>query len=876
MLSRLSTCYRLTRPCLRLSPLLSRPYAASADDHLVQEKREATHQHTESEGLTQHHKNVIRRLASLHSSADLTFSQPPASEIYQWKPVTEAESACKAISAQRDLLADAPVWVAFYLLSCKVHTPQDAMAAINLALRIFPRAGRHEKAVMLLLSIQVLAQNNVSLPIPKLVKLFLILDLDRPATRYNTLLRNMSRLRSSPSVAKATTEILQAMDAHGIELHFQTYTSLLTNQLVTLELAKMLEQRMARDDVRPDLQQLTAYLRIFARGGAVHSAARYLNLIKFTKEERGKLAPHGISVPENVEDLSLQPSKDGRSVVTGHNTLFLRSFAGDSNTAFQFLRQMVDHESKGLNKPKPLKRIRFGPAARKSRLPGRRTIRGADWVTMLNGLSRDKGITGEMFFKAFDASQKAARYGLSVPVFTVLMRGLVKKGDYAAAEAVWRRCCSTHSRRKNLDARALTIAMDVLIGNNKALEAFDTLLTATGILDQFSEEAAHALPKPTLHGRTKTRQWRSKRATTDTTLVNALMYAFLRHGRPELVFKLWDAYFPLFGVHPDSMSLTAILLAAEKVARFDHTFRGVLEQLGLHNLFSSTSTKNVQKPFSERSKVEIIKSLRASIGMQRTGLVPDSQDQELEQPTKDSEVVYVRKSIWNGKLAAPKALSIFREIMLGNFPGLQDIRAPAQAVWSDEAKSINPMRDVARMLGFRWLASDPEPPKPAELTSSRPRLFGPSRMLLSNLTSSVADQSSSFDLNDERAFFSSLTVASSSYPQIGPTREMFAAYISLLGALSRSSEIAMALAWMRHLDVIPARRELADALALWSEASMRGPWLESIDGTSEFKKLNGWCMRWVGENRMPREEDITEAFGRLKLKRDGAKWRDEL
>ena len=120
-----------------------------------------------------------------------------------------------------------------------------------------------------------------------------------------------------------------------------------------------------------------------------------------------------------------------------------------------------------------------------------------------------------------------------------------------------------------------------------------------------------------------------------------------------------------------------------------------------------------------------------------------------QQADEKDDVRDVRKSVWGNELAAPKALQIFREIILGNYPELEDVKAPARAVWSDEAISTNPMRDAARMLGISWVGEKHEKDKSmpkkyygqfattavqaTEAESQGPRLVGPSSALLNVL-----------------------------------------------------------------------------------------------------------------------------------------------
>jgi hypothetical protein len=95
------------------------------------------------------------------------------------------------------------------------------------------------------------------------------------------------------------------------------------------------------------------------------------------------------------------------------------------------------------------------------------------------------------------------------------------------------------------------------------------------------------------------------------------------------------------------------------------------------------------------------------------------------------------------------------------------------------------------------------------------------------------------------------------YPQIYPTNAMFFAYIQLLGFQSLATEIPLALAWMRVLDIKPSRHTLSVALVFWAEVSLHGPLIEKLVGErSEYLKLVRWIREWVGDKGAPNDKDI--------------------
>ncbi|KAG1835410.1 hypothetical protein DFJ58DRAFT_201096, partial [Suillus subalutaceus] len=112
------------------------------------------------------------------------------------------------------------------------------------------------------------------------------------------------------------------------------------------------------------------------------------------------------------------------------------------------------------------------------------------------------------------------------------------------------------------------------------------------------------------------------------------------------------------------------------------------------------------------------------------------------------------------------------------------------------------------------------------------------------------------------------------YLSIVPTDLTFSAYIQLLGFTAHASEISLALAWMRALQIHPSRKTLSIALVFWAEVSLRGPlfeeWAERRNkGESEYGRLVRWMTEWVGEEA-PTEWDIQKALRAVAKMRDSS------
>ncbi|KAL5525126.1 hypothetical protein ACEPAF_8995 [Sanghuangporus sanghuang] len=804
-------------------------------------------------------KRVAAAQQTLRIPPPVRISPSSQHEIEVWRDALAVSDFGVAVENCGERLLSAPIWVLIYLLSNKVHTPSQAMLAVPIMLQHIPTVDRALRPGLIVLVIRFLAKQQVPLPIPSLIKLFLATDLPDPSTEFNLLLRAMSHFKPSPIPSKETVHIIEAMHGRQIRLQSRTYRSLLSNSLVTLELVKKLQQSMAMEGVQPNRHHLEAYLRIFAHHGAVHSSARYLNLIREqTKKEEGMIVPHGVELSSQGP----RAIKSVNSANTRWNTEFLMSFKRHTGSAFQYLRDMVDEKDSVTVFLRPVrKESLISRTVRKDRPRiWKHRTHVSDWATVLNVAARDRKISSERLLKLFDDTRAAAGYPPTVGIFTVLMRGLARKGDYAMAMSVWERCRASWTRRRKLDTKALTVAMDIIVANGQHLSAFDTLVQTTGILhDRKSMPQKQA---STAISRRYKRALYSKRAKVDVPLVNALMNAYQKNGRQDLVFKLWDVFYPLFGVHPNSDTLTIVLDAALSVALWDRTFRGLLEQLGLHDLFS----KSIPSSFSAENKAREQIVQRVQKAIQRGSPTPspcsgaDSSSGDEKQQKK--EVVkevrkYMRKTLWDGELAAPKAIKLFQEILLGNYPELRWIVPPAKAIWPDEAFHASPLRDALSSLGSR-LRGGPSP-KP-------PLLFGPSLLPPQANPNPSPDPPPPPPSKGDNPI---LNPHMSPHPQITPNSQSFSSYLLLLGRTHRASQIPLALAWMRYLHVRPLSRPLAISLALWSEASMRGPLVQAYGAReSEFDKLYMWLVDWLGKEGVPSEAAVSWAFRKLKQERE--------
>ncbi|GAA5888807.1 hypothetical protein JCM5296_004999 [Sporobolomyces johnsonii] len=101
---------------------------------------------------------------------------------------------------------------------------------------------------------------------------------------------------------------------------------------------------------------------------------------------------------------------------------------------------------------------------------------------------------------------------------------------------------------------------------------------------------------------------------------------------------------------------------------------------------------------------------------------------------------------------------------------------------------------------------------------------------------------------DWRPFASTLSPLPPTYPHLYPNDRVFRSLIQLIGYHSSIRSIPLVLAWMRHLHIEPSRWTLCIAL-MYVEG-------EAAIGAKAVKRWREWLGEWLGEERVPSQEEI--------------------
>lgn len=678
-----------------------------------------------------------------------------------------------------------PPWLVVYLASHKARTPAQAeRALLDLVFTQIPHVPAQTQPSLLVLTALPLAKYALLAPLRRVLDAFLTIPVAHPALHFNLLLQAVARLPKSPAAADLAVQLLETMTTRGLRLWARTYHILLADRFVTLQLTKRLRARMGEQQFPPSAAHLEAYVRVFAKGGAIHDAGRYMEAIRTHETQRG--APNVPHAP-TLDDEDGSPHRA--------NTKYMRVFGEDRASAFDYLARLIGRQTNAKPSPSP------APVPPRAHLPAKRPGKNVvdvfDWTTTFSSAARDLTTSSSRLLAIFDRTLDSTLFPPTVATYTVLLRGLIRRGSYADAALVWDRLIQDRLvlDRKTIGAgvKALTLAGDPAKAF-RVLEAFGAHPGAPA--------ASPALVRrgPRLWKRMSAPMEPLQRVRLDTMALNDFMVALLRVQRPDMVFRLWDHMEELYGVKPDSHSLDTLCRAARLAVKMDeNTLRGNMAIMGLSNPFRRVQAEPV-------TREQVVRVMHVGLAERNTRIV---------------------RSIWKGAPAFDGVREAFRGVIFGNWPEMRNVRAPAHAVRRPDREDgpFAPLREVAQSIAQSLSAS----------TSSNPDSEGqpqPAREPPPHIS----------------------FLASPHQASVVPSETTFQAYILLLGTSDHQHEIPLVLAWMRTLQVKPSQRTLCFALIFWAEVSLRGPlfedWAERNE-RSEYGRLVQWIRDWVGDRKVP-------------------------
>ena len=559
-----------------------------------------------------------------------------------------------------------PMWLLLFLVTYKVHNRAQTGPMLDMVLAYLPIAPLHLKPSILVMTTLALARFNILSPLQPVVQTFLTTPLSYPTLQFNLLLQAMSRFPSSIEAANQVVTLLSAMKSRQIPLHSRTYDALLSDRFVTLQLVKNLRARMIHDGFVPTAAHLEAYLRVFAKNGAIHDAKSYLDAIRALAVKQQK----SHKVPPGVKPSSTHPESAAQMISTQvADTLYIGSFHDDRASAFQYLRSLLDQE-KGRTVPSDDNIYRPPHTPRFSSPSLQKRIDIYDWTTAVAVAARDKTTSSKTLTRLFENSRtKTTIFRPTIATYTVLIRALLHRRDYAEAERFWNMILQENLV---LDRKALTVGLQVLTRIGAPHRAFRLLESLAA-----KPDINGSVPQET---RTRSPGHTQSHITLNTIALNEFMVSLLRIGRPDIVFKLWDHMETLYGVSPDDITLNILLKAARLSAKLDDSIAGAFAQLASKNPF--------RKPPAEPV-------LRQDIVLNIEQMLADSNGRSKAYVTM----------MWNGLPAWQWAIKIFQQVILGNWPGLVHVQPPAKALsLSSSSSSLHRMGRLVHSSGESHIA----------------------------------------------------------------------------------------------------------------------------------------------------------------------------
>lgn len=746
-------------------------------------------------------------------------------EYDQW--MSRLHSISSFESLPNEIVHGAPPWVLIYLISNKVRSLKQAHGPMfDLVHTHLDTAPNKAHGPLVLVAAIQLARFNLVVPLRHLAQVFLTTWIENQSSYFNLFLQIISCIPNrTVESANIVVLLLKAMESRQLKLTSDTYEALLSDRFVTLQLTKYLQGRMVQEGFVPETSHLEAYLRFFANNGAIHDAKKYYKAI------------HSREAIADATSSLLTPSSVPQ---TRANTLMLGAYSS-TPPVFSFLRHLA-----------------FKPSHLPTAVPSRITTRTRaitrlqrtkffsvhDFTAVLCVAVRDPRCNSRNLMKLF---LRAPGGRPTVVTYTVLIRGLLQRGDVVNAAAYWKKLLKSGV---TIDPEALATGVVTTTRLGRPYDAFMLLEThaARPLEPSLSPPEVPSLRKPV-------------KVTQKT--INDFMVSLNRIQRPDVIFRIWDHMERLYNVQPNALSLSILLQSARLAHRLDDTLSGAFAQLSLKNPFRRS--KSATTSISQVTRDDAVSSVQAI-------LKPPSKSKYTQRP--GNSVEDYTSGIWHELLPLTAVRKIFLQSLFGaaveqergeeKVQEMLNIESPAAAV----RMSVDDDPAAGQFglgLGLEFVKR--LRPTKYVFEGFDDLLVSPSSILPSPPSSSLSNSSTSTHLELRTR---------SHYPSILPTNNTCLQYILVLIISSRSNEIPLLLAWMKYLGITPSVSTLALSLAAWSEVSVQAPLLERFQGGGgtgdldegrEFVRLIEWIKEWVGEKRTPDVKEVvkwTSIMGKIR------------
>ncbi|KAF8332009.1 uncharacterized protein EI90DRAFT_3056243 [Cantharellus anzutake] len=381
--------------------------------------------------------------------------------------------------------------------------------------------------------------------------------------------------------------------------------------------------------------------------------------------------------------------------------------------------------------------------------------------TFLAALSMQDGFSAK---KLFDVLEGLDNTRLDPAALASIVKGLARRGDAAGALRIWDTYIKPQIQQSSSSGpHFASAAVHAFTANNRLADAFD-------ILDSCGKQGLN------VH------------------VVSDFVRKLAHNGRPHLCYYLWDNMEAMYGIRPNDSILNTILITASSFSSREHASR-MVDLLGFGWSRSRSDSSMLAKESKSRSP----------------------QDHSIYVQSVLKGEVESDGFWWHGRQAWQRAKDVFRDVILGNWPELNNVEIPA----------------VANLDGM------------APFMPGRPFFFP--RMPKSVNRVGTKDQ----------------PLPVGPYYDIIPSRRSFDAYMRLLCAHNLADEIPETLAWQRALGIAPSRHTLRLALTRFAEVGEAPPIFEDAKKhigfnfqSSPIENLRAWIIDWVGRDNCPTEREL--------------------
>ncbi|WWC62788.1 uncharacterized protein I303_105385 [Kwoniella dejecticola CBS 10117] len=450
-----------------------------------------------------------------------------------------------------------------------------------------------------------------------------------------------------------------------------------------------------------------------------------------------------------------------------------------------------------------------------------RTLLRFAWSILLDRCSKDEKITTEALLEMAETLPGEAIVGHTL---TPIMYGLIKRGEPLKAWEIWRDLIEQEKQNANSTQKGLFVDRVTLAVATEACHAATDLDAAVTLVDTWAKKVTSTENEKD-NENSSGEEWAGS-VKLDDHNINILLNFCRQDGKSSIAFRIWEAAVPRYGVFLNDVSLNLLLDIARYSNEEPEMEDDILSQTRQRELFRRR-LRAIADEFSFRQRRRPTTNSNEFNGYEHgQSAETDANEKYDEDIWSQGPTSILLDNTTNGLSEMPwqKARSIFRQVVLGNWPFLQNVHSPLDLAHQGMFGSF------VSFFSPRSTSTSIEIPRPADKGGQ-----------------------SAKSLNSEIH----LPVPNARYTHIIPTSRTFRSYIALLGYYNLHAEIPTALAWMKELGIRPTWSTMC--LALLHICENEGPrrWVKGFgeDGgmglVRDEEIIRRWLIDWLGSGEEP-------------------------